>query len=350
VAVDSSTIIELRPRAAERYTPQQEHSNASTNARGHRRTGSAVTEIDDETRKFVSWASVESPADKEQLQHAAAEYDRLVGVPKEEILADIETRMLGREWLWRWSRQHYGAVIPGATSAASSTPLLLLAGDPGTGKSVLLRTAATLLAHRLNAPILFVQLNARLRGEGIQGKAGTDVVGVLDQLAKASLESSMPALILLDEADSVVGSRSSQDGSSGAFENVAIVNAVIDGLDRIFSRSDARLVFTLATNLVGRIDPAVTRRATIYTFSRPSKEDRRTIVEVAFQGVVARPSVDEINNALDRSGLPLTAADVLNQVVDRAIREAAQRNRPLDVARVIELARKAVATPIVDGR
>lgn len=227
---------------------------------------------------------------------------------------------------------------------------MLLAGDPGTGKSVLAHHITPILARSLGRSVLFVQLNARLRGSGIQGRAGTEVVNVFDAIADAAEQHSLPTVIFLDEAEAVAGSRAARDDSSGAQENVAIVDALIVALDRVFARSDARLVLVTATNLLGRIDPAVLRRATIYRFERPSASDRRVILEHALRGSVDSAALDDVNAALDRPGQTLSAADVLNQVIGRAIREAAHDDQKIDPAHLLALAQNAVATSVVGSR
>jgi hypothetical protein len=119
-------------------------------------------------------------------------------------------------------------------------------------------------------------------------------------------------------------------------------------MDRIRDHSGARLVFLMATNLVERVDPAVLRRATVYRFERPSPADRASLLDYAFSGILDADTLGVVNRALDRGDMPaLTAADIMHQVVARAIREAAAVGHPLDPARLLDLARGAIATSSV---
>jgi AAA+ superfamily predicted ATPase len=287
---------------------------------------------------------IDSPHDRNEYERATARVAGLVGIPSGEVIADVTARLRGTEWLAGWSHRHYGTLISATADVAGATPFLLLAGDPGTGKSVLAHQLPPIIAHRLGSPVLFIQLNDKLRGTGIQGRAGTGVVTVIQEIGWLADRQRVPTVVFLDEAESVASSRRSVDGSSGSAENVAVTDALIVGLDQVFARGDARLVFVMATNLTAQVDSAVLRRATIYQFDRPSAVDRRQILLRCLGEVVDPVVLDSVNQLLDRPGLPLTAADVLNQVVGRAIREAATADRPIDLSRLADLARRAVPT------
>ena len=303
-----------------------------------------VSEVRQELGQYVSTVSLNSPDDLPALRRAESQLKGLIGLPKDEIIADMVGRLRGRGWLGEWSRRHYGGIIAGTAIVHRSTPFILLAGDPGTGKSVLIHHISPIIARNLASQVLFVQLNARLRGTGIQGRAGTEVVNVFDAISNIADKHSIPTLVFLDEAEAVAGSRAAGDDSSGAQENVAVVDALIVALDKIFAHLEARLVFITATNLLGRIDAAVSRRATIYRFERPSSDQRRMILQHALGGSTDSVVLDAVNSALERDGYALTAADVLNQIVGRAIREAAHEDRPINPEQLLDLAQRAIAT------
>jgi AAA+ superfamily predicted ATPase len=305
---------------------------------------SAVPELPQELRQYASTISLKSPDDQQEFDRAKSRFEDLVGLPKDEIIADVVARLRGRRWLEDWSRRHYGEIIPGATEVQRSVPFVLLAGDPGTGKSVLVHQMPAIIARHLQSQVLFVQLNERLRGTGIQGRAGTEVVNVFDAISHVAQRHNLPTLVFLDEAEAVASARGLRDDSSGAQENVAVVDALVVALDHVFARSDVRLVFVTATNLISRVDPAVLRRATIYRFTRPSASDRRIILQRTLGVAIGATVLDSVNVALERPELPLTAADVLNQVIARAVREAAHQDRQIDVGHLLLLAQDAVAT------
>lgn len=191
------------------------------------------------------------------------------------------------------------------------------------------------------------QLNGRLRGNGIQGRAGTELVNVFDSISKIAAKHSVPVLVFLDEAEAVAGTRAAADMSSGTVENSALVDGLIVALDTAMASQQAKLVFICASNLLVRIDPAVVRRATVYHFDRPDHQAQRVILQNSLGDVLDANVLDHLNSLLDRPRTPLTAADVLNQVIAVAIREAARRDTPIDPERLRALAGSAVPTPPV---
>jgi len=312
-----------------------------------RRTGNAIPEVSEGLRHYTSAMWIDSFQDEYEFERSAARIDDLVGVPHKDVVEDVTARLRGAEWLADWSHRHYGQLISGAADVIRSTPFLVLAGDPGTGKSVLVHQLPAIVARRLTSSVLFIQLNDKLRGTGIQGKAGTGVVSVIEEIGWLAERLRLPTVVFLDEAEAVAGSRRLVDGSSGSAENLAVTDALIVGLDQVFARTDLRLIFIMATNLVSQIDSAVLRRATVYTFDRPSRAHRRLILQRTLGEVIESNLLDSLNDVLERPDLPLTAADVLSQVVSRAIREAAQLDHPIDVARLRHLAARATATASV---
>lgn len=293
---------------------------------------------------YISHVSVSVPGDTVAAERAETRLNGLVGIPASEILADVISRIRDVSWLDTWSMRHYSTRIAGIFAAHNSTPFILLSGDPGTGKSVLVHQLPSLVSQAIQAPLLFVQLNGRLRGNGIQGRGSTELVNVFGSLSKVAGKHNVPALVFLDEADAVAGTRAAEDMSSGTVENNAIVNGLIVALDTAMASQQAKLVFICASNLLARIDPAIVRRATVYKFERPNRHARRVILQNALGDALDASVLEHLNSLLDRPGTPLTAADVLSQVVAAAIREAAGRDTPIDPERLAILARSAVAT------
>jgi ATPase family associated with various cellular activities (AAA) len=296
---------------------------------------------------YLAYAAVKDPGDAIGLQDMRRKFDRLVGIPKHEVLQDVVGRLRGESWLGEWSRRHYGCDLAFGDEIKLGSSLILLKGDPGTGKSAFVAAMGHLAAQLLRRAILFVQLNERMRGQGIQGKAASEVIGVIQSVADVANKWSMPTVIFLDEADSVVSTRGTVDFGSGAQENVAVVDAVIVGLDRVLRNEAVPIVCMMATNLIGRIDPAVVRRANVYDFRRPSDVERRTLLEIMLEEILTPAELSRLNANLGRDGFQLTAADVVQQVVTRAVRKAAVADRPVSAGDLFEFAELAVATPPV---
>jgi hypothetical protein len=306
---------------------------------------SVPADISEGLRQYTSATSLSLPGDDAAADAAELRLRLLRGVPAFEVAGDIVTRLRGANALTGWAHRHHGSsTLRGLRTIEESTSLVLLAGDPGTGKSALMRQVAAVCARGVGSAVLFVQLNERLRGQGIQGRAGSELISVVDTIAEVSERYSLPTIVFLDEADAVASSRGTDDIGSGAQENVAIVDGLIVALDRVSHRRLARVVFVMATNLAERIDPAVIRRASVYRFQRPDSTALGHILDDLLGDAFDARDLARIASSLVRPGLSLTAADVANQVVARAIREASLADRPLNVDRLVDLAASAVAS------
>jgi len=175
------------------------------------------------------------------------------------------------------------------------------------------------------------------------------VVGVFESIGQLAASSHWPIVVALDEAEAVAGHRVTSDVGSGEKENTAVLDGLVKGLDAL-AISGARVVVVFATNMLERIDPAIVRRAQVYAFDRPDDAARLSILDCALGDVFSEMELKELCRKTFRNDLPLTGADILNQVVQPAIRSAASASRPLTLEDVASLAEGAVATrPVVQG-
>ena len=97
--------------------------------------------------------------------------DRLVGLePIKQALATNATVLLDPAALQAWSTAAHGSILPIVGRFAERTPLFVLAGDIGTGKSTLAETFAQQVAvdRRINISVL--RLSLRSRGTGAVGE------------------------------------------------------------------------------------------------------------------------------------------------------------------------------------
>jgi hypothetical protein len=293
--------------------------------------------------EYLAGSGVIAPMSSE-AQESEGRVAELVGIPARAVLDELVLHLRGRRWVTEWAIRHHGQPLRALKATKSQAPLVLLAGDPGTGKSALMLAAPGALANILSESVMFVQLSERIRGQGIQGRAGSDLVSVLDAIATVAREESVPTLVLLDEADSVASKRGVADTGSGSQENLALVDALIVSLDRVVAKHDTRLAFVMATNLWTRIDPAIMRRASVHVFDRPSQSERTALLELSLGDVLKRHEVEALACELDRDGVQLTGADIISQVIARALGDAVSLDLPLTYERLSYLAKKAVAT------
>jgi|SRR5947209_28740 len=300
--------------------------------------------LEEEVGEFLRECRIASPARADRVAHA--DYEGLVGIPKQDVLARVTASLRDPQWLHEWSSKTFGRAVRGIRLVIERPPLILLHGEPGTGKSALAHVLPDLAALDLKEEVLFVELNERIRGRGIHGLAGANLLQVTDSIARAAARVGTPAIVFLDEAEALASTRAGTDLGSGAQENVALVDALIVSIDRSRRKTDARLVFILATNLLPRIDAAILRRAEAFAFQRPDRAARRELLTRWLDGFgLTASDVEDIEGGLDRHEPAPTASDVLFGVIAPAITRAAVARRRVTSDELTLLAIQLAPTP-----
>lgn len=137
----------------------------------------------------------------------------------------------------------------------SPTRSLLFSGEPGVGKTL----AAKWLAHKLNLPLLVLDLSAVM--SSFLGRTGTNVRNVFDYAR------GVKCILFLDELDAIAKRR---DDIAEIGELKRLVTVLLQEIDDWPTNS----ILIAATNHPGLLDPAVWRRFDIVlNFPMPSKND-----------------------------------------------------------------------------
>lgn len=280
------------------------------------------------------------------LDDARRRLAALEGVPSQLLVERLEAGLARKGRLHAWSRRHYTSVLPYLDDMGDVSPLILLTGDPGTGKTVAAESAPWIVAERLGEPVRLVRTNDRIRGEGIQGRAGAVIGELFDSLATTSLSQDIPCIAIIDEADAILSSRGASDLGSGAHENLAAVNAFLVNLDKL-GRSHARLMFVMITNLPERIDPAAIRRAQLINFPRLDREGVAHLIQKNLGSTFTKDVLDQAIRELVNLQPPVTGSDIFQQVIYPLTRSAVSRDSTLDSELLRDLVGRVRPTPKV---
>ncbi len=186
---------------------------------------------------------------------------------------------------------------------------VLLAGQPGTGKTLLARALAG------EAGVPFFSISASEFVEAIVG-VGASRVRDLFKEAKAAA----PAIIFIDELDAIGRSRTAGAAgySGGNDEREQTLNQILTEMDGF--ESDAAVIVLAATNRPEVLDPALLRPG---RFDRrvfvpaPDKDGRRKILEVHTRSVPLADDVDLDRLAATTPGM--VGADLANLANEAAL-------------------------------
>jgi cell division protease FtsH len=206
---------------------------------------------------------------------------------------------------------------------------VLLAGQPGTGKTLLARAVAG------EAGVPFFSLSA---SEFIEMIVGVGASRVRDLFAQA--KAAAPAIIFIDELDAIGRSRSSGGGFSGGHdEREQTLNQILTEMDG-FDGSTGVIVLA-ATNRADVLDAALLRPGRFdrrVTVSPPDRVGRRQILAVHTRSMPLDPSVDL--DAIASATPGMVGADLANLVNEAALTAARKDHDRVEFADFTEALEK----------
>ncbi|MDK1389523.1 ATP-binding protein [Sinorhizobium sp. 8-89] len=213
-------------------------------------------------------------------------FARLVGLDDQKArLTKILGLLITPAGLESWARKHHPQMNGLLATVLRRPPLVVLAGDVGSGKTELAETVGDAVARQEDIDVTLLPLSLSTRGQGRVGEMTQLVSSAFDYaIAEASkLKGSNGKarggiILLVDEADALAQSR---ENAQMHHEDRAGVNAFIRGVDRIANAGLPAAVI-MCTNRLGALDPAVKRRAAdILAFGRPDEAQRRMLLSGA---------------------------------------------------------------------
>lgn len=218
--------------------------------------------------------------------------DRLVGLDEyKSKLAKVLGLLVNPKGLTDWGAMHHPGAELLIDTILHRPPLIILAGDVGTGKTELAESIGDEVARRENIEIELLPLSLSARGQGKVGQITQLISAAFDYTAKEASKLRSAAgtqgavILLVDEADALAQSREDEMHH----EDRSGVNAFIRGIDRLSNQSLPAAVI-MCTNRFHAIDPAVKRRAAeMLVFNRPDQEGRRQLLATRLAGLGFEP-------------------------------------------------------------
>ncbi len=192
---------------------------------------------------------------------------------------------------------------------------VLLAGDPGTGKTLMARAVAG------EAGVPFFSISG---SEFAEMFVGVGASRVRDLFAKA--KKNAPSIIFIDEIDAVAHKRDARGGAGR--EDEQTLNQILvemDGFD-----NDTGVIVIAATNRVDMLDKALLRPGRFdrhVNVTLPERKDRIEILKVHFKNKPVAKDVDI--NALAAKTAGSSGADLANIANEAAITAARENHKEI---------------------
>ena len=284
---------------------------------------------------------------------ARASLERLVGLDTaKERLARSLAILVNPAGLHSWAEKYHKTGIGLLGFVERRPPLVILAGDVGTGKTELASTIADPVARQEEIEITLLPLSLSTRGSGKVGEMTKLLSAAFDETYEAANrlknqggKAHGAVVLLVDEADAIVQSR---ENSQMHHEDRAGVNAFIRGINRLTGQN-LPVAVILCTNRLSAIDPAVRRRAAdVFELMRPNDEQRAAVleeplIEVGFN----KKQVAELVEATGPTGVReygFTYSDLTQRLLPALVIDA-YPDHPVTHAQAIKIVAEMHPTP-----
>lgn len=224
-------------------------------------------------------------------------FDNIITLPSTEVQKQTESSvgfqskfdriynnlklLLDQGSLSDWSKKYHKVDLPIISQLKDKYPLIILAGDAGTGKTISATSIADKMTRELGKEGYFLKLSTRVRGEGMHGEMGKLVNDAFSELKKQAGKRRL-AFLLIDEADAIATTRATGQMHQ---EEKAAVNTLIQKIDEV-REMDGRAILFMSTNRLHFIDEAILRRAAIILeFKRPTEEEYKELYAQSLKGI-----------------------------------------------------------------
>lgn len=224
-------------------------------------------------------------------------------------------------------------------------PLIILAGDVGSGKTELACTIGDAVARQEGISITLFPLSLATRGQGRVGQMTQLISAAFDftiekakKLKNQTSKTRGAVILLVDEADALAQSR---ENNQMHHEDKAGVNAFIRGIDNLGNGKFPAAVI-MCTNRPNSLDPAIKRRAAdIFLFKRPNETERLAVIHdpLVELGLIE----EEIEKIVESTGpqngteYGFTFSDLIQRLIPTIILDA-YPNSAVSGKRAIEIA------------
>ncbi len=279
-------------------------------------------------------------------------FDQLVGLDNHKTnLMKIISLIINYSGMETWIKKYHPKSSKDSLNALFRiSPLVVLEGDVGCGKSELAETIGDAVARKENLNITLFPLSLSTRGRGRVGEMTQLLSSAFNhvtseaQKLKQKDKCSGAIIFLIDEADALAQSRETMQMHH---EDRAGVNAFIRGIDKI-KNNKIPVVIIMCTNRTNALDPAIKRRSTnILTFKRPDEKQRFLLLQFLKDFGFSEKNIESIVEATGKNKVRnygFTFSDLTHRLLSQIIIDA-YPDKAIEPKRAIEIAKQIIPTP-----
>jgi AAA+ superfamily predicted ATPase len=285
---------------------------------------------------------------------AQERFDGLIGIDdvKQRLVTEA-VNLLSTFKVSEWSKKHHGKMIKPAVELMNRTPLIILGGDVGTGKTELAQSFLAPVTSKLKGTGVLYSLSLSARGRGAVGEMTSLISSAFSSVKQAGLSAkngNHVIVLFIDEGDALAQSR---EMSQMHHEDRAGVNALIRGIDDL-KRDNLPILTVLCTNRANSLDPAIKRRAAaVFSLERPNDNQRRELLNDLLDEIKLSSSEIEMlvlaTGKTENRSYGMTYSDIRQRLLPEAVL-AAMPDSPLTFDLLIDSAsRVEPTTPFAGG-
>jgi SpoVK/Ycf46/Vps4 family AAA+-type ATPase len=278
-------------------------------------------------------------------KEAMKDYNLLVGIDeqKKELLKTL-SMLLDHKKIQHWEKKFHGKGLPIISHLKTSSPLVILSGEVGCGKTALAQSIGTPLAELLKTPVKVFETPSNIRGSGLVGEISNRITEVFEA-AKARLKNDEVGLLIIDEADDIATSRAQNQAHH---EDRAGLNVLIKQIDSI-KKSNKHLAVIMITNRVVVLDPAIRRRTSLHLlFERPTGNKLEEVLTWILNGTeLKKAAIDKLIQICNSHKIPYSYSDLIQRVAKQTLYEAVELDVAFSVSLFEAVLGKTEPTPLL---
>jgi AAA+ superfamily predicted ATPase len=278
--------------------------------------------------------------------------DKLVGLETQKVrMIKLLGLLVNPTGLNEWVHKYHSNANKVVDIVLRRPPLIILAGDVGSGKTELAYTIGDAVARQEGITITLFPLSLGTRGQGRVGQMTQLISAAFDytiekakKLKNQTSKTRGAVILLVDEADALAQSR---ENNQMHHEDKAGVNAFIRGIDNLGNGKLPAAVI-MCTNRPNSLDPAIKRRAAdIFLFKRPNEAERLAVIHdpLVELGLIEKEIEKIVESTGPQNGTEygFTFSDLMQRLIPTIILDA-YPNNAVTGKRAIEIASAMLPT------